>query len=68
MARGKLDDAMGRAVVEQFFAAYMGEEARGARDRERVLHGEQHFDASVVVEAIDDRARLAEERWLPLEA
>ena len=29
VARGKLDDAMGRAVIEQFFAAYMGEAARG---------------------------------------
>lgn len=29
VARGKLDEAMGRAVIEQFFAAYMGEVARG---------------------------------------
>lgn len=29
VARGRLDDAMGRAVIEQFFAAYMGEAARG---------------------------------------
>lgn len=29
VARGKLDDAMGRAVIEQFFAAYMGGVARG---------------------------------------
>jgi uncharacterized protein len=29
VARGKLDDPMGRAVIEQFFAAYMGEVARG---------------------------------------
>lgn len=29
VARGKLDEPMGRAVIEQFFAAYMGEVARG---------------------------------------
>jgi hypothetical protein len=29
VAKGRLDDAMGRAVIEQFFAAYMGEAARG---------------------------------------
>lgn len=29
VARGRLDDPMGRAVIEQFFAAYMGEVARG---------------------------------------
>ncbi|MCC7048387.1 MAG: MOSC domain-containing protein [Alphaproteobacteria bacterium] len=29
VARGRLDEAMGRAVIEQFFAAYMGEAARG---------------------------------------
>ena len=29
LASGKLDDAMGRAVIEQFFAAYMGDVARG---------------------------------------
>ncbi len=29
LARGRLDDAMGRAVIEQFFAAYMGDVARG---------------------------------------
>lgn len=29
VARGRLEDAMGRAVIEQFFAAYMGEAARG---------------------------------------
>ncbi|MGQ0675542.1 MAG: MOSC domain-containing protein [Rhodospirillales bacterium] len=29
VASGKLDDAMGRAVIEQFFAAYMGAAARG---------------------------------------
>lgn len=29
VARGRLDDPMGRAVIEQFFAAYMGEAARG---------------------------------------
>jgi len=30
VARGKLTDPIGRAVIEQFLAAYMGEEARGA--------------------------------------
>ena len=29
VARGRLDDAMGRAVIEQFFAAYLGGVARG---------------------------------------
>ncbi len=29
VARGKLTDPIGRAVIEQFLAAYMGEEARG---------------------------------------
>jgi len=29
LARGRLDDAMGRAVIEQFFAAYMRDVARG---------------------------------------
>ena len=29
VARGRLDDPMGCAVIEQFFAAYMGEAARG---------------------------------------
>lgn len=29
VARGKLDEPMGRAVIEQFFAAYMGDAARG---------------------------------------
>lgn len=29
VARGRLDDPTGRAVIEQFFAAYMGEAARG---------------------------------------
>lgn len=29
VSSGRLDDAMGRAVIEQFFAAYMGEAARG---------------------------------------
>lgn len=29
VAKGKLDDPMGKAVIEQFFAAYMGEAARG---------------------------------------
>jgi hypothetical protein len=29
VAKGRLDDPMGRAVIEQFFAAYMGEAARG---------------------------------------
>jgi uncharacterized protein YcbX len=29
VARGRLDDAMGRAVIEQFFAAYMRDVARG---------------------------------------
>ncbi len=29
VARGKLSDPIGRAVIEQFLAAYMGQEARG---------------------------------------
>lgn len=44
VAKGRLDDPLGRAVIEQFFAAYMGEAARG---QPRVVSAPGHHFSDV---------------------
>jgi len=46
VARGRLDEAEGRAAIERFFAAYMGEQAEGAA---RLVHAPGHSFADVGV-------------------
>jgi uncharacterized protein YcbX len=49
VASGRLDDAMGRAVIEQFFAAYMGEVARG---QPRIVQAPGHNFSDVDAKAL----------------
>jgi uncharacterized protein YcbX len=60
VARGRLTDPMGRTVIEQFFAAYLGAEARG---KPRVVEGPPGFtfsDHRSPVISIINRASVAD--------
>ena len=49
VARGKITDSVGRALIEEFFAAYMGDAARGRPKLVRAAPGEVLSDHSTAV-------------------
>ncbi len=71
VARGRLDDPLGRMVLEQFFAAYMGGEMRGAP---KILSGGGHSFSDVAAPVVSliglgsvaDLARVARRDVDPL--
>lgn len=49
VARGKINESVGRALIEEFFAAYMGDAARGRPKLLRAAPGEVLSDHSTAV-------------------
>ncbi len=58
VARGKITDSVGRALIEEFFAAYMGDAARGRPKLVRAIQGEVLSDHSTAVISIINLASV----------
>lgn len=60
VTRGKLTDAIGRTVIEEFFAAFMGEEARGRPKVVQAAPGHALSDHAKPVVSIINLASVAD--------
>jgi len=58
VARGKLTDRIGRAMIEDFFAAYMKEESRGRPRLVEAMPGDRLTDQSTAVISIINLASI----------